>query len=283
MGATSSMLWWPDGFCAALAARRRYVIRFDHRDTGRSTFWPPGAPGYTLADMAEDPIRIMDGLGLPAAHLVGMSMGGVLAQHTALRFPDRVLTLTAIASTPVGGERDLPGMSADYAAHAARAAGLDWTDRTELASFRAADAAALAGTAHPHDSAAVQRLIQQEFERAPSVASAVNHFIVPAGDTEADRTEDLRLPLLVIHGTADPLFPRAHGAALAEAVPGARLAGMNSTPPTGRRWSPPSSPIPAQPPSRLPPNPRSARPAPSPRGPACPIRRSCSSRPTAVR
>jgi pimeloyl-ACP methyl ester carboxylesterase len=76
MGAMASMLWWPEAFCAGLAARSRHVIRYDHRDTGRSTTQEPGAPAYAFDDLADDAIRVLDGNGIPAAHVVGMSMGG---------------------------------------------------------------------------------------------------------------------------------------------------------------------------------------------------------------
>jgi predicted alpha/beta hydrolase len=80
MGAMASMLWWPEEFCEELAARGRRVIRYDHRDTGLSTKYEPGEPPYTLGDMADDAVRVLDGYGISAAHLVGMSMGGVISQ-----------------------------------------------------------------------------------------------------------------------------------------------------------------------------------------------------------
>lgn len=102
MGATASMLGWPDAFCAALAAERLRVIRFDHRDTGRSTTVPPGAATYAVEDMAGDLVAILDAYGLPQAHLVGMSLGGYLSQMLAVTHPDRVASLTLIASEPLG-------------------------------------------------------------------------------------------------------------------------------------------------------------------------------------
>jgi pimeloyl-ACP methyl ester carboxylesterase len=74
MGAAASMDWWEDGFCERLAAGGRFVIRYDHRDTGRSITYEPGAPGYTGSDLVEDAVGVLDALGLPRAHVVGMSM-----------------------------------------------------------------------------------------------------------------------------------------------------------------------------------------------------------------
>src|SRR5919108_4989276 len=102
MGAMASMLWWPEEFCRRLSGSGRYVIRYDNRDTGLSTTYEPGKPGYTSADMIDDAVRLLDGYGLPAAHIVGMSMGGAIAQSVALEYPERVLSLTAISTSPVG-------------------------------------------------------------------------------------------------------------------------------------------------------------------------------------
>ena len=98
-GATSSMDWWEPEFCERIAAAGRFVIRFDNRDTGQSTTSPVGAPSYTGDDLSADPLRILDALGVPSAHLVGVSMGGGIAQDIAVQHPERVLSLTLIATT----------------------------------------------------------------------------------------------------------------------------------------------------------------------------------------
>ena len=100
MGGASSMDWWEDGFCERLMAGSRFVIRYDHRDTGRSVSYEPGAAPYSLRDLAEDAVGLLDALGLESAHLVGMSMGGWIGQLVALDHPDRVASLTCF-----GGRR----------------------------------------------------------------------------------------------------------------------------------------------------------------------------------
>lgn len=87
MGAMASMLWWPEAFCRELADAGLYVIRYDNRDTGRSTKYPPGKAPYTFDDMADDAIGVLDSHGIDKAHVAGMSMGGMIAQIAALRHP----------------------------------------------------------------------------------------------------------------------------------------------------------------------------------------------------
>ena len=105
MGIGASMLWWPEGFCRLLAERGRFVIRYDHRDTGRSVTYEPGRPGYTNADLVADAVGVLDAYGIAAAHVVGVSAGGALSQLVALGFPDRVLTLVLISTSPATAGR----------------------------------------------------------------------------------------------------------------------------------------------------------------------------------
>ena len=154
MGAMASMLWWPEEFCERLARRGRYVLRYDNRDTGLSTKFPPGKPPYTFDDMAEDAVRVLDGYGIRSAHVVGMSLGGMIAQLLALAHPSAGPFPHRISSSPVGVDTsDLPQMTAAYARHAAAGAGVDWSDRSQAIGFVLEDARMLAGTAHPFDEA----------------------------------------------------------------------------------------------------------------------------------
>ena len=101
-GAECSMDWWEDEFCELLAAGRRFVIRYDQRDTGQSITYPPGAPEYDGTDLTEDAVGVLDALGRERAHIVGMSSGGGIGQELALLHADRVVTLTLISTSPVG-------------------------------------------------------------------------------------------------------------------------------------------------------------------------------------
>jgi pimeloyl-ACP methyl ester carboxylesterase len=223
MGQMASMLWWPEEFCERLAGAGRFVIRYDNRDTGRSTTYEPGKPPYTPQDFVDDAVAVLDGYGIERAHLVGMSMGGAIAQLVALEHPARVASVTAISTTQVGQPTtELPGPTAEYLEHAGAAEDLDWSDPTAIAEFMVRDSRQLAGTRHPFDEAAARALIDRDLERAISPQSLVNHSLLDGGQAKHG-SEEIEAPFLVIHGTADPLFPIEHGVALAGAVPGGRL------------------------------------------------------------
>lgn len=217
------MLWWPEAFCRQLAGRARFVIRYDNRDTGLSTKYLPGAPTYTFQDMVDDAARVLDEHGVAKAHVVGMSMGGMLAQSMALKYPERVSALTVISSSPLGVDTSgLPGMTEAYREHSAQGGDVDWSNRRQVLDFMVEDARAIASTLHPFDEKRTRAMIEADYDRSGGLASATNHFLLKGGGPERT-VRNLTVPLLVIHGTADPLFPVEHGEALAKAVAGARL------------------------------------------------------------
>jgi len=223
MGAMASMLWWPEAFCRQLADRGRFVIRYDNRDTGLSTKYPPGAPTYTFEDMVDDATRVLDDHGVAKAHVAGMSMGGMIAQSVALKYPERVSALTVISCSPLGVDTSsLPGTTEAYKEHSAQGANVDWSKREQVLDFMVEDVHAIASTLHPFDEERTRAMIEADYDRSGGLASATNHFLLKGGGPQ--RTiRDLTVPLLVIHGSADPLFPFEHGQALAKAVRGARL------------------------------------------------------------
>jgi pimeloyl-ACP methyl ester carboxylesterase len=224
MGGMASMLWWPQGFCERLAGQGRHVIRYDQRDTGRSTQYPPGEAPYTLDDFVDDTIRILDGYGIRTAHVVGMSLGGMVGQIAALKHPSRVLSLTAISSSPVGTDKSgLPPSSAAFVRHMAEGEAVDWSDRDQVIAYLVEDARVLGGTGRSFDAAAVKAFIERDYDRSGGYLSGTNHGALTVGPEWRGRLAALRAPLLVIHGTADPVFPIEHGIALSEAAHGAKL------------------------------------------------------------
>lgn len=223
MGTGASMLWWEEGFCRMLAEGGRFVIRYDHRDTGRSVTYEPGRPGYDGADLVRDAARVLDAHGIPAAHVVGVSAGGALAQLLALDHADRVLSLVLIstsAAVPTDGE--LPPPTKEFMRFVSSAQ-VDWSDADSLIEYQVAYARVLAGDRRPFDEAAARSLVRRDIERARDFAAARNHDSLPEGELPRAPLSSIAVPTLVIHGTADPLFPLRHGEALAELIPGARL------------------------------------------------------------
>ena len=222
-GMGGSMLWWEEGFCRKLADGGRFVIRYDHRDTGRSVTYEHGRPGYTGADLVADAAGVLDAYEIPGAHVVGVSMGGALAQLLALDFPDRVLSLVLIStSLALGGDRGLPGSSGELGRFLARAEA-DRSDPTSVIEYLVEYSRVLAGGRRPFDEAAIRDLARRDIARARDFAAAQNHEVITDDGRGRGPLSSIAVPTLVIHGTADPLFPLAHGEALAEEMPGARL------------------------------------------------------------
>lgn len=224
MGATASMLWWPDELCHALARTGRFVIRYDNRDTGRTTTQEPGEPRYSIDDLADDAIAIMDGYGLAQAHLVGMSLGGMIAQIAALKHPHRVKTLTLISTSAFDeDDPDLPPMDPELLTHFGRSATIDWSDRDAVVDFRVESFRFSAGPQAKFDEARARRLAEREFDRALEPQSAMNHSMLGGGEAWAGRLSALAVPALVIHGRYDPILWLEHGKKLASKLPSARI------------------------------------------------------------
>lgn len=224
MGATASMLWWPDELCAAIAASGRYVIRYDNRDTGQSTTVPPGSPPYTIEDMADDAAAILDGYDLPRAHLVGMSLGGMIAQLVALRHPSRVLSLTLISSAAFDEEdADLPPMDPALLEHFGALARLDWNNREAVIDFHVRSFEISAGDSRTFDRDRARHLAGREYDRAINPQSAFNHSMLKGGESWAGRLGEIRAPALIIHGRHDPILSLRHGQKLGDALKAIRF------------------------------------------------------------
>jgi pimeloyl-ACP methyl ester carboxylesterase len=239
--ATWSMDWWEDELCSRLADRGRLVVRYDNRDTGRSTTYPAGAPGYTGADMVADAFAVLDALGIDRAHVVGLSMGGGIAQRLALDHRDRVATLALMSTSPIGPvESDLPDMAPELRAALARERPEpDWGDRGAVVDHIVEENRPYAGPGN-FDEPRVRALAGRVFDRSNDIAASLaNHFLLDSDEPGHARLDELGgLPTLVLHGTADPLFPPGHGRALADAIPGARLVELEGV---GHELPPPSA------------------------------------------
>jgi pimeloyl-ACP methyl ester carboxylesterase len=237
MGLGGQMIHWDDDFCRQLAARGFRVIRFDNRDIGKSGKLTGGkritlaeylklrflkitvdAP-YKLRDMAEDTVGLMDALGVKSAHLVGMSMGGMIAQEIAISFPQRVRSLTSIMSTTGNPKMPQPTRQA-----AALLLAPPPTTKEEYFARYAQTWKILRVGRFPEDEALDRARAERTFERGLSPAGAGRQLrAVLASGSRKERLHSVRAPTLVIHGTVDPLVPPANGKDTAASIPGAKL------------------------------------------------------------
>ena len=222
-GVGASMVWWEEGFCRLLADGDRFVLRYDHRDTGRSVTYEPGHPEYTGADLVADAVGVLDAYGVGAAHVVGVSAGGAFAQLLALTFRPRVQSLVLISTSPaLSVAQELPSATEPFHKFLASAK-VDWSDEASVIEYLVGYARMLAGEERPFDEEAARELVRRDIERARDIAASENHSAIASGALPPDPLSSIEVPTLVIHGTADPMFPPEHGQAVVEAIPGAEL------------------------------------------------------------
>ncbi|MBE5107497.1 alpha/beta hydrolase [Bacillus thuringiensis] len=226
MGAMCSMVYWDEEFCQQVADTGRYVIRYDNRDVGRSTAYEPGSTHYTVVDMADDAIGVLDAYHIDEAHIVGMSLGGMIAQIMALRNPQRVLSITLIASGIFGSEdnnRNLPPIDEKILTYHANATKLNWSDEESVANYLVAGSALLCGPKHKFDEKRVYKQVKQEIKRANNLLSMFNHSLLKGDDYYEGKLKEINTPTLVIHGTEDIVLPYEHALALVNEISHASL------------------------------------------------------------
>ncbi|MDP9840039.1 pimeloyl-ACP methyl ester carboxylesterase [Neorhizobium huautlense] len=227
MGATLSMDGWPDELVTALAGRGLYVIRFDHRDTGQSSTVPFGQAEYTVEDMMDDTLAILDAYDLPKAHLVGMSLGGYIAQMIAVRLPERVATVTLISSEPLGWDGPpLPHISQEFLDHFSKLPTVDWDDPRAVTEFLMQSERLSAGSGGEFDENRAKAGVDRMLGRAQNISSMFNHGALSTTEDWAGQYRNVDQPTLVIHGEDDPILPIENGRALARSLPCARLLSM---------------------------------------------------------
>jgi pimeloyl-ACP methyl ester carboxylesterase len=233
MGLGVQMLGWDERFCQLLAEQGFHVVRFDNRDVGRSTKIEGGSipdvgaamlgdassASYTLDDMADDTVGLLEHLGIDVAHLVGASLGGMISQTVAVRHPERVLSLTSIMSTTGQQEVGQPHPEAIPALLSPPAADREGYAESAVAAFRVIGSKGFDGS----DEFVRERALRS-FDRGyfPEGVARQLLGVIASGDRTAALAK-VEVPTLVIHGTADPLIDVSGGKATAAAIPGARL------------------------------------------------------------
>jgi pimeloyl-ACP methyl ester carboxylesterase len=237
MGLGAQMILWDDEFCEQLASRGFRVIRFDNRDIGKSSKLTGGKPlkplellklrflkipveaPYRLRDMAEDTIGLMDALGIKSAHLVGASMGGMIAQETAISFPQRVRSLTSIMSTTGNPKVPPPTKEASAMLMAPPPA----TKEEFLTRFAQTWKVLRVGS-FPLDEAKDRERAERVFARGLNPAGVGRQLrAILASGSRKERLRMVKAPTLVIHGTVDPLVRPEGGKDTAASIPGAKL------------------------------------------------------------
>ena len=220
-GLGSQMTRWPVPFCEKLVARGFRAIRFDNRDVGLSTWFQSG-DRYTLSDMAADAMGLLDHLKIDRAHVVGVSMGGMIAQTVAIEHPDRVLSLTSIMSaTGAPGTLD---STPEAAAVLTTPAPDPVADEEAFVAHGMRNARVIGSPAYPWADAPLRERVLSDMRRAfnPKGVQRQRGAIGASGD-RTEKLKALKVPTVVVHGEADPLVPKAGGEATAAAIPGAEL------------------------------------------------------------
>ena len=232
MGLGAQMVAWPEGFCALLVARGFHVVRFDNRDVGRSTWIetpdldlgaalmnmlsgdPSGAP-YLLSDMADDAVGLLDHLGLGRVHVVGASMGGMIAQTIAIEHPERVRTLTSIMSTT--GEQTVGQPKAEVVAQLLTPRP---TERDAALEMAVAMSRVISSPDHFDPELALARATR-EYDRGLNPPGVMRQLLaIGASGSRAEGLGRLDLPALVVHGQQDPLVDFSGGQRTAELIAG---------------------------------------------------------------
>jgi pimeloyl-ACP methyl ester carboxylesterase len=216
------MMAWEDDFCRRLASGERFVLRYDHRDTGRSVSYETGVPPYGFRDLMNDAIGVLDAFELDRAHVVGRSMGGGIAMLIALDHPERMSSLTLMATSPGGANLAPP--SDRFLAYVQSRHQPDWSDRESVIDHVVGLLRVFDGDTPQFDEAATRALVTRDLDRTVNVASSLtNHFLIANSEPMRHRLGEIGTPTLVVHGAKDPVFPLDHGEALGAEIPGAQL------------------------------------------------------------
>ena len=226
-GAGNSMFNWSEVFCEKLSNEGFYVMRMDSRDAGRSKKFPLGSPGYELMDLVRDVVGVLDHLEIQKINVVGVSQGAAVTQLLAINYPERIASICLISSTPGGpghAASGLPSMTSEIAAIFSdpNPSEPDWSNKQEVVEYLVEAERPFAGSTF--DEETTRQAASDTFDHVPQLANQLtNPYMIGAGEPWRSSLKDITASALVVHGSEDPLFPLAHGEALSQEIPNAKL------------------------------------------------------------
>lgn len=228
-GATVSMLFWDEVFCQQLADNGFFVIRYDNRDVGKSTTYEAGTIAYNIVDLVDDAITILDAYQINKANFVGFSLGGMISQIAAIRHKERMQSLI-LMSTQIWGDPgvDIPPMDPQLLEYLAKSGTVDWNDEDKVVEYMIESAALMSGSKF-FDKQRSERLIRNEYNRADNFISMFNHAMLSGGEEYYNRSAEILLPTLVIHGTGDMLSHFKNAGVLSEKIKNSKLLALEGT------------------------------------------------------
>ena len=228
-GATVSMLFWDEEFCQRLADNDFYVIRYDNRDVGKSTFYEPGVTPYDIVDLANDAINILDEYKIENAHFFGMSLGGMVSQIASIKYPQRVKTLALMSTMPWGdSDQIIPEMDSRILDFHARSETVNWSNEDNVVEYMLGGAAIMGGKKQS-DKRRSEKLIRAEFKRANNYLSMFNHSKINGGEEYYNRLDEIKQRTLIIHGTDDLICHFGHANILLNKIGNSKLLTLENT------------------------------------------------------
>jgi len=223
MGAGAQATMWVPELIEPIVDAGYHVVRFDNRDIGLSTWIDDFAANpYTLDDMTADAVGLMDALQIKRAHVIGASMGGMIAQLIAINYPDRVLSLTSWMSTYWSADPDVPATTDEVQARFMKMMESLPETREEMVEANVTQWRMLAGSRFPFDEEAIRAREEAAVDRGHNPKNSHMLAIMPA-PSRLDALRKLNVPTLVIHGDEDPILSYCHGVVCAKVIPGAKL------------------------------------------------------------